>query len=202
MKTRAQSESFSPTSSEFFPLSFDRGLNVRTASSLVLTAGGIALAAVSARAQNGVTYTFTASDVPFATGGNTMPFAINARGDIVDRYFDSSTDGKPRGFLRYSDSTFAPPIDIHALNSGSLSAISPPVNAVGKQGPLSINLRGDLAGFYNDGTQGHDIITTKLAISAVTRESGCRTPRLQSTSRVRSRGGFAHVHHEPLDSQS
>lgn len=86
---------------------------------LVLAVGGIAWLAMSAQAQNAVTYTPTALDVPFATGSNTKPFAINARGDIVGRFVDSSA-GYPRGFLRHSDGTFAPPIDVPVANTGTV----------------------------------------------------------------------------------
>ena len=90
--------------------------------------------AASARAQN--TYTFTSFDIPFANASNTRAFDINARGDIVGRFFDSSMNGIPRGFHRYNDGTYALPIDAPVPNTGTVAR--------------GINSRGDIAGKFFD----------------------------------------------------
>jgi hypothetical protein len=118
-------------SAGFIPSS-EGGSTMKKPNLLNLAAAGIALFAAAAQAQNPVIYTSTAFDVPFATGSNTKPFAINARGDIVGRYVDSST-GYPRGFLRHSDGTFAPPVDVPVANTGTvLRGIDSRGNVVGK----------------------------------------------------------------------
>ena len=90
--------------------------------------------AASVQAQS--TYTFTSFNVPFANASNTRAFDINARGDIVGRFFDSSMNGIPRSFHRYNDGTYAPPIDAPVPNTGTVAR--------------GINGRGDIAGKYFD----------------------------------------------------
>jgi len=74
-----------------------------------------------AQAQNAINYTFTAFDVPFAGGSNTKAFDITPGGDIVGRFFDANFGGNPRGFLRYRDGSFAPPIDVPVPNTGTVA---------------------------------------------------------------------------------
>ena len=147
---------------------------MRSASLLVPTLGGIALAAISAQSQNGVTYTFKAFEIPFATGINTKPFAINARGDTLGRYFDSSTGGHPRGFLRCSDGGFAPSIDVPSPNGGTALR--------------GLDSRDDVTGKCFDAANPNETHGFSLTAGGafVTREPGRRAPRLQSTARDRS----------------
>ena len=74
-----------------------------------------------AQAQPTINYTFTAFDVPFAGGSNTKAFDITPGGDIVGRFFDANFGGNPRGFLRYRDGSFAPPIDVPVANTGTVA---------------------------------------------------------------------------------
>jgi hypothetical protein len=90
----------------------------------------------STRAQDPVSYTFTSINVPFSGASNTKAFAINPAGDIVGRFFDGNEGGKPRGFLRHSDGTFAPPIDVPVANAGTV--------------PRGIDAPGDIVGKYFD----------------------------------------------------
>src|SRR5689334_6484560 len=94
----------------------------------------VALSACTLIAQS-TTYTFTSFDVPFANASNTKAFEINARGDIVGRFVDTAM-GIPRGFHRYNDGTYAPPIDVPAANTGTVAR--------------GINSSGDIAGKYFD----------------------------------------------------
>ena len=103
---------------------------------LILAVSGATLFSVSAGAQNLNTYTFTSFEVPFTGASNTKAFDINPRGDIVGRYFDSTTSGNPRGFLRHSDGSYAPPIDAPVPNTGTVAR--------------GINGAGDIAGKYFD----------------------------------------------------
>ena len=92
-------------------------------------------------AQNTATapsYTFVSINVPFSGASNTKAFAINPAGDIVGRFFDGSEGGKPRGFLRHADGTFAPPIDVPVPNNGTVAR--------------GINAPGDIVGKYFDST--------------------------------------------------
>jgi len=91
--------------------------------------------AAPAHSQN--TFSFTSFDVPFPNSSNTKAFQINARGDIVGRFVDSSM-GIPRGFHRYNDGTYAPPIDAPVANTGTVAR--------------GINSAGDIAGKYFDPT--------------------------------------------------
>jgi hypothetical protein len=74
-----------------------------------------------AQAQNAISYAFTAFDVPFAGGSNTKAFDITPGGVIVGRFFDANFGGNPRGFLRYADGSFAPPIDVPVANTGTVA---------------------------------------------------------------------------------
>jgi hypothetical protein len=74
-----------------------------------------------AQAQDAINYRFTAFDVPFAGGSNTKAFDITPGGDIVGRFFDANFGGNPRGFLRYRDGSFAPPIDVPVPNTGTVA---------------------------------------------------------------------------------
>lgn len=106
----------------------------------------VALSACTLIAQS--TYTFTSFDVPFANASNTKAFEINARGDIVGRFVDSAM-GIPRGFHRYNDGTYAPPIDVPVTNTGTVAR--------------GINSSGDIAGKYFDPTfpsQTHGFVLT------------------------------------------
>jgi len=105
---------------------------------LAMSLGAIVLFAHSAQAQDTVTFTFTSFDVPFSGASNTKAFAINPGGDVVGRYFDANFGGNPRGFLLYSDGTYAPPIDVPVANTGTVLR--------------DINASGDMAGKYFDAT--------------------------------------------------
>lgn len=104
--------------------------------------------AASAQAQNTNTYSIASFEVPFNGASNTKAFAINARGDIVGRFVDSGT-GYPRAFLRHSDGTYAPPIDVPVANTGTVAR--------------GINSVGDIVGKYFDSVnanQTHGFILT------------------------------------------
>jgi len=105
---------------------------------LAMTLGAIVLFTHSAQAQDTVTFTFTSLDVPFSGASNTKAFAINPGGDIVGRYFDANFGGNPRGFLLYSNGTYAPPIDVPVANTGTVLR--------------DINASGDMVGKYFDAT--------------------------------------------------
>jgi len=85
----------------------------------LLATGAMLPFAASAPAQ--MTYTLTSFEVPFSGASNSKAFEINARGDIVGRFFDSNMGGNPRGFLRHGDGTYAPPIDVPFPNSGTVA---------------------------------------------------------------------------------
>jgi hypothetical protein len=59
------------------------------------------------QAPNGSIEVITTFDYP-GTGNLTLPQKINERGDIVGEFIDSN--GVTRGFVRFSDGTFSPPI--------------------------------------------------------------------------------------------
>jgi len=106
---------------------------------LAVSLGAIVLFAHSAQAQDTVTFTFTSFDVPFSGASNTKAFAINPGGDIVGRYFDANFGGNPRGFLLYSNGTYAPPINVPVPdNTGTVLR--------------DINASGDMVGKYFDAT--------------------------------------------------
>jgi len=104
---------------------------------LAMSLGAIVLATHSAQAQDTVTFTFTSFDVPFSGASNTKAFAVNPGGDIVGRYFDANFGGNPRGFLLYSNGTYAPPINVPVPdNTGTVLR--------------DINASGDTVGKYFD----------------------------------------------------
>jgi len=62
---------------------------------------------------------------------------VNPGGDIVGRYFDANFGGNPRGFLLYSNGTYAPPINVPVPdNTGTVLR--------------DINASGDTVGKYFD----------------------------------------------------
>ncbi len=89
-------------------------------------------------------YTFVAIDVPLPGATSTKAFRINARGDIVGRYKDSSDI--PHGFLRSADGTFTAPIDVPAATNGTVAR--------------GINARGDIVGRYFDSAGSHGFLLT------------------------------------------
>jgi len=103
---------------------------------LAMSLGALVLVTHSAQAQDTVTFNFTSFDVPFSGASNTKAFAVNPGGDIVGRYFDANFGGNPRGFLLYSDGTYAPPIDVPVANTGTVLR--------------DINASGDMVGKYFD----------------------------------------------------
>ncbi|MGB7592659.1 MAG: hypothetical protein WBO19_15600 [Terriglobia bacterium] len=95
--------------------------------------------ATPARAQGSVG-TFTAFDVPGAGAGvlqGTLPFSINAAGDIAGFYADTS--GAWHGFVRAADGTITP-FDAPGAGKGVSQGTF----------PISINTAGDIAGLYID----------------------------------------------------
>ena len=103
---------------------------------LAMSLGALVLVTHSAQAQDTVTFNFTSFDVPFSGASNTKAFAVNPGGDIVGRYFDANFGGNSRGFLLYSDGTYAPPIDVPVANTGTVLR--------------DINASGDMVGKYFD----------------------------------------------------
>ncbi len=101
-------------------LPFSKDSSMRRA----LLVGGVVLVfALSLRpygvqAQQGVSRTFTSFDVPFANERDTKAFSINARGDIVGRYFDNTAAG-PHGFIRSASGAFTS-VDVPVSNSGTV----------------------------------------------------------------------------------
>ncbi len=101
-----------------------------------LLVGGVVLACAmglrsyGVHAQQGVGFTFTSFDVPFANATDTKAFSINARGDIVGRYFDTAVG--PHGFIRWASGAFTS-VDVPVPNTGTvLRGNSANGNMVGK----------------------------------------------------------------------
>ena len=84
-------------------------------------------------ANSGSIEVITTFDYP-GTGNQTLPQKINERGDVVGEYVDSS--GVARGFVRFSDGTFSPPI-------------VDPNDTVGFTEGRGINNSGTVCGDYN-----------------------------------------------------
>src|SRR5262245_14247730 len=88
-----------------------------------------ALRSYHVHAQQGVNFTFASIDVPVPNATETKAWSINARGDIVGRYFVNGVG--PHGFLRYANGTFAT-IDIPGVNGTVLRGNNAKGDAVGR----------------------------------------------------------------------
>src|SRR5262245_313321 len=100
--------------------------------SLAIVFGGVALFALPVYPQPAFTFQFSSIDVPLVGASDTKAFEINARGDIVGRYF-MPTSG-PFGFIQHPDGTFTAPVIAPVANSGTTLR--------------GINSRGDIVGKY------------------------------------------------------
>jgi len=95
----------------------------------VVLVSALSLWPYGVHAEQGVSFTFTSFDVPFASATDTKAFSINARGDIVGRYFDG---GGPHGFVRSAAGAFTS-VDVPVPNTGTvLRGNSANGNMVGK----------------------------------------------------------------------
>jgi uncharacterized membrane protein len=78
-------------------------------------------------------FLFISFDAPHSS--DTKADGINARGDVVGRYFDANLGPGPHGFLRHADGTFVAPIEVPADDDfGTV--------------PRGINAPGDIVGKY------------------------------------------------------
>ena len=76
------------------------------------------------------------------TGNSTTPFGINSRGDISGRYLD--TNGITRGFIRFHNGNFSPPI-VEPNDNGALTE----ANDINKDRTVVGDFVGATDGFYH-----------------------------------------------------